>query len=64
MRHRRAALVVAALGLVVVTARHPTADVKLITHAASDPSPVRFQAAIDLGLMGVSILYTWSRRVG
>ncbi len=61
MRNRKATLVIA--GLVAVTAlavRHPTADIRLITHDSSDPSPHRMQAAVDLGLIGVSVLYTWT----
>lgn len=63
MRHRRAALAIAAVGLTLVAARHPTADFRLQTHQASDPAPIRFQAAVDFGLVGVSILYTWSREL-
>lgn len=61
MRNRKAAVVVA--GLVAVTAiavRHPTADIRLITHDSNDPSPHRMRAAIDFGLVGVSVLYTWT----
>ena len=64
MRNRRTALAIAAVGLCLVAARHPTADFRLITHQANDPSPVRMRAAIDLGLVGVSVLYTWTRRIG
>jgi uncharacterized YccA/Bax inhibitor family protein len=60
MRDRRAVLVVAGLALIVLAARHPTADFRLITHETSDPSPHRMQAAVDLGLVGVSVLYTWT----
>ncbi len=60
MRDRRAVLVVAGLALTVLAVRHPTADIRLITHEASDPSPHRMLAAVDLGLVGVSVLYTWT----
>jgi hypothetical protein len=63
MRHRRAALAVAAFGLVVLAARQPTADFKVLTHVAGDPAPARIQAAFDLGVVGVSVLYTWSRQL-
>lgn len=61
MRNRRGTLVIA--GLVALTAlsvRHPTIDVQLVTHDSRDPSPHRMQAAVDLGLIGISVLYTWT----
>ena len=60
MRDRRAVLLVAGLALMVLAVRHPTADIRIITHETSDPSPHRMLAAIDLGLIGVSVLYTWT----
>ena len=48
----------AALALLAVV--HPTAHVRFLTHDIGDPSPHRMQAAVDLGLVGVSILYTWT----
>lgn len=61
MRNRRGTLVVAGLiALAVVAVRHPTVDVQLVTHDARDPSPHRMQAAVDFGLVGVSVLYTWT----
>lgn len=61
MRNHKGTLLIA--GLVALTAlavRHPTIDVQLVTHDSRDPSPHRMQAAVDLGLVGVSILYTWT----
>ncbi|WP_380778228.1 hypothetical protein [Sphingomonas sp. R86520] len=60
MRDRKAVLVIAGLALFALAARHPTADIRIITHETSDPSPHRMQAAVDLGLVGVSVLYTWT----
>ena len=61
MRNRRAALALAAVGLLAVAAReHPTARISLITHDIGDPAPRRMQAAVDLGVVGVSVLYTWT----
>lgn len=60
MRERRimtAGLVLALIGLGWC---HSTADVRLITHDLTDRSPRRVQAALDLGLFGVSFLYTWT----
>jgi hypothetical protein len=66
MRDRRL-LVIAAAGVAVLAlgVRHPTADIRLLTHDRADPAPHRMQAAIDLGLVGVTVLYTWTvRRLG
>ena len=60
MRNRKIVLGVALLGLAALSARHPTADIRLITHDVRDPAPHRVKAAVDLGLVGVSILYTWT----
>jgi hypothetical protein len=59
-RNRQIALGVAVLGLTVLGIRHPTADFRLITHDVHDPSPRQMRAAVDLGLVGVSVLYTWT----
>ncbi|MEA1085244.1 MAG: hypothetical protein EOP65_09000 [Sphingomonas sp.] len=60
MRDRRK-LAVAGLALAMLLAlRHPTPDIRLLTHDIGDPRPHRVQAAIDLGLVGVSVLYTWT----
>ena len=61
---RRKGLIVLALLVAALAARHPTADFRLVTHDIGDPQPHRVQAAVDLGLVGVSFLYTWSRRLG
>ncbi len=59
----RRKMAIAALALTaIVAARHPVPSVRLLTHDIGDPSPHRFQAAIDLGLVGVSVLYTWTAR--
>ena len=60
MRNRRPVLAVAAVLLAFVALRHPTADIRLITHDRADPAPHRMQAAVDFGLVGVSVLYTWT----
>ncbi|WP_019517372.1 hypothetical protein [Sphingomonas sp. Mn802worker] len=61
-QHRRRHIAIAATGavLALVALRHPSADLKIMTHEARDTAPHRIQAAIDLGLVGVSVLYTWS----
>lgn len=64
MQDRRKALVVVGLAIGALALRHPTADFRLVTHDIGDPAPHRIQAAVDLGLVGVSFLYTWSKRLG
>jgi hypothetical protein len=61
MRRRRtiaAALALMLAGVAVV--RHPTADIEILTHDSADPSPHRLQAALDLGVVGVKLLVTWT----
>ncbi|PTW48965.1 hypothetical protein C8J25_101466 [Sphingomonas faeni] len=60
MRNRKLVLAVAGLALVTLAVRHPTAEFRLLTHEKSDPSPHRMQAVVDFGLVGVSVLYTWT----
>lgn len=60
MRNRRIMIgIFAALALIAV-ARHPSADIQILTHDSTDPTPHRVKAAIDLGLVGVSVLITWT----
>ncbi len=60
MRNRRMGVALVVAALMLLAARHPTANIRLITHDIGDPAPHRMQAAVDLGLVGVSILYTWT----
>ncbi len=60
LRNRRIGLAAAALLLVMLAVRHPSADINILTHDRADTAPHRIQAAVDLGLIGVSILYTWT----
>lgn len=52
----------ALVAVAILAARHPTADIRIFTHDIGDPSPHRMQAAVDLGLIGVSFAYTWTVR--
>lgn len=52
---------VAALALLALTAKHPHADIQILTHQAGDLSPRKLQAAVDTGMFAVSVLVTWSR---
>lgn len=60
MRDRGMVVAVFALGLVAMSARHPTAEIQVLTHDVGDPAPHRVQAAVDLGLVGVKLLVTWT----
>ena len=62
MTDRRKLAIAALAALAIVAMRHPSPDIRLLTHDIGDPRPHRVQAAIDLGLVGVSILYTWTAR--
>ncbi|WP_242139501.1 hypothetical protein [Sphingomonas sp. TREG-RG-20F-R18-01] len=60
MRDRRVMLGFCALLAIAALARHPTADIRVLTHQAADPMPHQVKAALDLGVLGISILYTWT----
>ena len=61
MRRRRL-IVAAILGLLALTAmiRHPSADIEILTHRAGDTDPHKVQAAVDLGVVAVKFLLTWT----
>ena len=58
--NRRAVALMAGVGLVILAAKQPTADVRLLTHDRGDPAPRVVKFAADLGVVGVSVLYTWT----
>ena len=60
LRRRQMIAATGALTLIALAVRHPTADIQLLTHDAADPAPHRMQAAVDLGLVGVKVLVTWT----
>lgn len=62
MRNRRVALILVAVLLLASAVRHPSADVRVLTHQAGDPAPQRVQAAVDLGVMAFSLLITWTAK--
>lgn len=60
MRNRRIMLgTLAALALVALV-RHPSADIRILTHDAGDTAPHEIKAALDLGVVAVSVLVTWT----
>ena len=60
MWRRRTLLIAAVVLTVAAAARHPTADIEILTHQAGDPAPHRMQAAVDLGIVAVKFLVTWT----
>ncbi|MDQ2878015.1 MAG: hypothetical protein M3R41_02910 [Pseudomonadota bacterium] len=62
MRHRRWGLVLGAAVLLALAVRHPSADIRILTHDSTDRSPHRIQAAVDLGVLAVSVLVTWTAK--
>lgn len=63
MRNRNTVIAICALLVITATVKnHPTADIRVLTHDASDPMPHQIKAALDLGLLGISVLYTWTAR--
>jgi hypothetical protein len=53
----------AALALFALVSPHNRADIRILTHDRSDLSPHKLQAAIDLGLVAVSVLVTWTAKI-
>jgi hypothetical protein len=53
----------AALALFALISPHNRADIRILTHDQGDPSPHKLQAVIDLGIVAVSVLYTWTAKV-
>ncbi|CUS46006.1 MAG: hypothetical protein V4610_01225 [Pseudomonadota bacterium] len=62
MRRRRTGLIIASLALLIMAARHPSADLRILTHDRTDRAPQSFQAAIDFGLVAISVLVTWTAK--
>lgn len=60
---RRIALVGGAAALLAITALpHPTANIEILTHEVTDKAPRKVKAALDLGVLVVSVLYTWTAK--
>ncbi|WP_033923322.1 hypothetical protein [Sphingomonas sp. 37zxx] len=63
MQRRPCGLALIALFVVLLAVRQPTTDIRINLHDAGDPTPRQIIAAVDTGLMAVSVLVTWSRRI-
>ncbi|SFJ30150.1 hypothetical protein SAMN03159338_1341 [Sphingomonas sp. NFR04] len=61
-RRKRLLLVAGAVALVVAIARPspPRADFELLMHRVGDTAPQQVHAAVDLGVLAISVLVTWS----
>jgi len=66
METRRTRIVIAAiaaLALFAMISPNNRADIRILTHEKGDLSPHKMQAAIDIGLVAISILYTWTDKL-
>ena len=63
MRDRSKVLAGAAIAVAILATTHPDANFRLLTHDIGDPTPHRIQAAMDLGVVGVSFVYTWTQHL-
>jgi hypothetical protein len=55
---------VALLAVAVMGSPQHRADIRILTHRSGDLAPQRMQAIVDIGLASVSVLVTWSKRLG
>jgi hypothetical protein len=66
MKRNRTVLLAAAalLALLAFASPHHRADIRILTHRPGDLAPQKAQAVVDLGLASISVLVTWSQRLG
>ena len=62
-RRFRIGIIVAALALFALASPHNRADIRILTHDKSDLSPHKLQAAIDVGIVAISVLVTWTAKI-
>ncbi|OYY71707.1 hypothetical protein [Sphingomonas sp. 28-63-12] len=62
MRNRRIVLAGCAALLAITALRHPSADIRIMTHDATDRAPQQVSAAVDVGIMAFSLLVTWTAK--
>lgn len=55
-------MALAVLALLAMAGTHNRADIRILTHQVGDKSPEQIQAGIDLGVIAVSVLVTWTKR--
>lgn len=62
MRRRRVIFGCGLLLLAAMLVRHPSANIRIITHDVADSAPRKFEAALDMGVFALSVLVTWTAR--
>lgn len=55
-------MLIAAAALLVMAARHPSAEISILTADAGDRAPHQLNAGLDLGLVAVHLLITWTAK--
>ena len=55
--------VFAALALFAIWSPHNRADIRILAHEQGDHNPHKLQAAVDIGLVAVSVLITWTQKL-
>lgn len=55
-------MLIAVAALLTMAARHPSAEINILTADATDRAPHQVRAAVDLGLVAVRLLITWTAR--
>jgi uncharacterized membrane protein len=60
MNRRSASAVAIVVLLLVAIARPLSAEINVLTHDATDIAPHRVTAALNLGVVAISLLVTWS----
>ena len=56
MRNRRIAVALMVLAILIVSLRHPTANIQITTRNVADPAAHQVQAAVDVGVFAISVV--------
>lgn len=62
MRNRQVGMLIVAVALLAAAVRHPSAEINILTADAGDRAPHQVKAAVDLGLVAVRLLITWTAK--
>ena len=62
-RGRIVAAAIAAFALFALLSPGNRADIRILTHEKGDLSPHKLQAALDFGLVAISVLVTWTAKI-